>query len=134
SRDWSSDVCSSDLRCIGDSPEAVNFVTHSMGGIILRKLRVLAPELRIGRAVMLGPPNQGSELVDNMKSWVLFGWVNGPAGQQLGTDPDSVPNTLGPADFDLGIIAGDQPSFEPFKGYIDAASDGKVSVESTKLD
>lgn len=120
--------------CVADETAPVDFVTHSMGGILLRKLRDIAPDLEIGKAVMLGPPNRGSELVDNMGSWALFEWVNGPAGQQLGTGPESVPNKLGPADFDLGVIAGNEPFLEPFKGYIDAPSDGKVSVESTKLE
>ena len=111
----------------------VSFVTHSMGGILVRQLRKSHPELAFGRVVMLGPPNQGSEIVDHIRDWSLFRWVNGPAGQQLSTAPSSLPNTLGVANFEVGIIAGNKPLLEPFKGYIAGQSDGKVSVASTHL-
>lgn len=55
-------------------------------------------------------------------------------GQQLGTEADSLPNRLGAADFEVGIIAGNAPFLEPFTRYIDGPSDGKVSLESAKLD
>lgn len=112
----------------------VNFVTHSMGGILVRQLRRAAPEIPVGRVVMLGPPNHGSELVDRLRALPPFRWVNGPAGQQLGTGADSLPNRLGPADFELGIIAGNRPFLEPFTAFIDGPSDGKVSVASTQLE
>lgn len=117
---------------LGDGP--VNFVTHSLGGIIVRHIRQSEHNLRIGRVVMLGPPNRGSELVDGMKNWPLFRWINGPAGRQLGTEPDSLPNRLGPATFEVGVIAGDKPFLEPFKGYLAGPGDGKVSLESAKLE
>jgi pimeloyl-ACP methyl ester carboxylesterase len=112
---------------------SASFVTHSMGGIIVRQLRHTAPHLSVDRVVMLGPPNQGSELADRMRACPLYRWINGPAGQQLGTEATSVPNRLGPADFQLGVIAGNRPVLEPFKHYIDGPSDGKVSVERSKL-
>ena len=120
-------------KCVKvDTP--ISFVTHSMGGIIARQIRRTEPGIQFGRVVMLGPPNHGSELVDNMRGWSLFQWVNGPAGQQLGTEAASFPNGLGPATFDVGIIAGNKPFLEPFKGYITGQSDGKVSLESAKLE
>lgn len=121
-------------ECVGKDPGPIHFVTHSLGGIIVREIRQVDPELPIGRVVMLGPPNHGSELVDHLRSWTLFQWINGPAGQQLGTGTDSVPNTLGPVDFELGVIAGNKPFLEPFAGYIEGPGDGKVSVESAKLE
>lgn len=119
-------------RCAKGGP--VHFVTHSMGGIIVRQVRLTEPGIPFGRVVMLGPPNHGSELVDRMKGWAVFQWVNGPAGQQLGTEPGSVPNRLGPARFEVGVIAGNKPFLEPFKGYIPGPSDGKVSLASARLE
>ncbi len=117
---------------IGSGP--ISFVTHSMGGILVRQIRRTEPGIQFGRVVMLGPPNHGSELVDRMRGWSLFQWANGPAGQQLGTEAGSVPNSLGGANFEVGIIAGNKPFLEPFTSYISGPSDGKVSLESTKLE
>jgi hypothetical protein len=90
----------------------------------------------LGRVVMLSPPNKGSEVVDRLREYFFFEWQNGPAGQQLGTGPDSLLNTLGPATFPLGIITGDKPAmFDSWLAdIIPGPNDGKVSVESAKLE
>ena len=118
-----------------DKPvQKFHFVTHSMGGIILREIMKSSPIANIGRVVMLGPPNQGSEIVDKLAPFKLISLVNGPACVQLGTSPTSYIHTLGPVQFELGVIAGNR-SINPFLSYlITGLDDGKVSVERTKVD
>lgn len=119
--------------CRQDGAAKIDFVTHSLGGILVRSYlaRHSIPEL--GRAVMLAPPNQGSEIVDKLGRLFLFKWLNGPAGNELGTDITSTPNKLGPANFPIGIIAGDRSINWINSLLIPGSDDGKVSVERTKL-
>ena len=112
----------------------IHFVTHSLGGILVRSYFSKHTDPRLGRVVMLGPPNRGSEVVDALKSWQLFQRINGHAGSELGTDGKSVPNTLGPVGFELGVIAGDRSINWINSLMIAGPDDGKVSVERTKVE
>lgn len=121
-------------ECRSSGATNIHFVTHSMGGILLRFAQSKDPIPELGRVVMLGPPNQGSEIIDKTRNWWGAGLFSGPAGKQLGTDEDSIPSRLGPVDFELGVIAG-TGTINPFmSAMLPDEDDGKVTVERTKVD
>lgn len=119
-------------KCLPNLEPKIDFVTHSMGGIIVRQL-AQSTDIKINRVVMISPPSQGSELVDKLKAIPLFKLINGEAGLSLGTPKSSVPNRLGAVSFETGVIIGDR-SYNPLYSYlIPGADDGKVSVERAKV-
>jgi hypothetical protein len=121
-------------QCKEWNARTIHFVTHSMGGILVRQYLQSNNIPELGKIVMLAPPNQGSEVVDYMKESSFFQEIMGPAGQQLSTQNSSKPNSLNPIPGTIGIIAGSVTSDPWFAWMFDGPNDGKVSVESTRLD
>ena len=112
----------------------IHFVCHSLGGIVLRNYLATHQVANLGRVVMFAPPNHGSEIVDGLNRRGLLRVLLGPALLELGTGPDSLPNRLGPARFDCGIIAGNRVVNPILARRLTGPGDGKVTVESTRLD
>ena len=120
-------------QCRGERKSEIHFITHSLGGILLRYYLSQNTIPELGRVVMLGPPNQGSEIVDGLLPLPGFGFIGGPAGVALGTGEGSIIDSLGPVDFNLGIIAG-STNINPLEFlFIAGPSDSIVSIESTKV-
>ena len=112
----------------------MHFVTHSLGGILVRYHTVENEIDKLGRVVMLAPPNQGSNAVDALARTPGFDWLNGPAGYQLGKGEDSIPLQLDTPEFDFAVIAGNRTIDPITSAVLDNPDDGRVSVEDTKLE
>ena len=121
-------------RCCEAEAETVHFVTHSMGGVLVRSYLDRQPEAHEGRIVMLSPPNQGSEIIDAFADSPLLQRIVGPAGSSLGTDSAGISSQLGPVRFGLGIVTGDR-SMNPLGSWlIPEPDDGKVSVDRARVE
>ena len=112
----------------------LNFVTHSLGSLIVRKLIQDARPANLGRVVMIGPPNHGSTAADEARHSALLSEFLGENLTRLGTGENSIVSTLGPADFEVGIIAGEVAINPVFGKVLEGKNDGAVTVESAKLE
>ncbi|MFK7839161.1 MAG: alpha/beta hydrolase [Bdellovibrionales bacterium] len=112
----------------------LNFVTHSMGGLVTRYYITTYKPQNLGKVVMLSPPNSGSEFADFLSEneilSPLFKNIFGPASEQLTTDYKHIDNDI---TYPLGIIAG-SASINPLAPWIlNGEHDGIVPVERTKI-
>ncbi len=121
-------------QCRKKNASKIHIVTHSLGGIVVRQYLQNHALPEGSRIVMIAPPNKGSELVDKLRSLRVYQWLNGPAGQELGTGPDSLPKKLKPVKGEIGVIAGNATWNPLFSWLIPGDDDGKVSIRNTKLD
>ena len=114
----------------------IHFVTHSLGGVIAR-VAVSHPncpkEAKIGKAVLLAPPNQGSCFARRFQKVKPVRWVFGKrAGTQLLDYSSEEMLDIGkfPDTMDVVVIAGAQGNSVLWK----EPNDGKLSVKETHLD
>ena len=113
----------------------LHFVCHSMGGLLTRVYLAKHRPPNLGRVVMLGTPNGGSEIADRLKNALLYRAFFGPAGQQLGTLRDAATMALlPPIDYSLGVIAGNRSIYPIASAFLTRPHDGRVSVANTELD
>lgn len=122
-------------HCRETSASPINFVTHSLGGILVRQHFASQQLPDLGRVVMLGPPNAGTEIAEGFLLRVPgYNQLNGPAGKQLGTSKESVPRKLGPVFFELGVIAGTRSTNPVLSAILPEEDDGKVTVKNTRIE
>ncbi len=120
--------------CKSRGYQGFHFVTHSLGGILLRQYLDHKPIPGLQRVVMLGPPNRGSQLADYIQSLDFLAPVAPAAVAQLGTGAGSLPLRLGAPDFELGVIAGTLRQSTLLPGFPDEVSDGTVALSETPVD
>lgn len=124
------------VAAFGGETARLHIVTHSMGGLVARALLTRHRPAHLGRVVMLGPPNGGSEIADALHRFALYRRVFGPAGAELVTRRDPAPSSLfGPVDYPLGVIAG-RRSLYPLASLLllPGPNDGRVAVARTRLE
>ena len=110
----------------------VHFVTHSLGGIIVRQFLATRSLPNLGRVVMFAPPNRGSEVADVLRRSRLLSKIR-PV-RELGTGADSTPLALPPARFPVGVIAGTRSHIPLFARWMNhVPNDGVVAVDRTRL-
>ncbi|MBB5032830.1 alpha/beta fold hydrolase [Prosthecobacter vanneervenii] len=110
----------------------VHFVTHSLGGIVFRAWAAQRDSsFPLGRAVLLAPPNQGSQIIDELRQWGWVRWLLGPVSAELGTDANSTPNMLGPLPPETGVIMGNKDTLPIFRRFLGDESDGVVTIASS---
>lgn len=125
------------LENVWEASEKVHFATHSMGGLVtqhyLDTYRATIPSEKLGRVVMIAPPNGGSEVADFLKNFAPYQWSFGPAGQDLTTEKRRESQVT--PYYDLGIIAGTKHwPYVVANFVIPGAHDGRVTVAKSKMD
>lgn len=116
--------------------EPIDFITHSVGAIILRQalnIENCPEEAKIGRAVLLAPPNQGSKLARESRGMLPVHWALGSkiGCELMSYDPCTI-QAIGPfpETMDVLVIAGCKGNNLLFK----EPNDGFVAVSETALE
>ena len=124
------------LKQIEKQPKQIHFVTHSMGGIVLRSYLVnhlTEIDSILGKVIMISPPNKGSDVSEFFKKTMLYQKRYGISGQQIGYDINKQVGLSDSVSYNPGIIAGTDTQFPYFSYFIKGDDDGKISTERTKL-
>ena len=113
--------------------DEINFVVHSMGGLVVRAYTMEFNDPRIKRMVMLGTPNRGAELADITQQYWILRTAAGPGARQLGTRADGLIRKLPVPKFEFAVIAGSRGTASGWNPLIPGDDDGTVTVASTRL-
>lgn len=121
-------------QLMNQGAKEIHFVTHSMGGILVRYYLKNNSIDNLGKVVMIAPPNKGTPLADlfSDSDWINAG--NSPAKTQLSAEEGSWVQQLGPVEFELGVIAGNYNTNWVTSWLLSGEDDGVVSVDSTKVE
>lgn len=117
-----------------DGVEKISFVTHSMGGLVVRSWLGQGGDDRARCLVMMGTPNKGAEVADILRDWHLYRLILGPAGQQLIADQSGAIAKLPVPDIPFSVIAGGKGTPDGYNPLIPGDDDGLVAVSSAFLE
>jgi len=114
-----------------ENDQAVHFVGHSLGGLMIRAYLEDTKVKNLGRVVLIGTPNKGTTLIDSYQdTW----WMQmaGPTALSLSTNEESFPNSIADPYYPVGIIAGISEGNNN-EDTLPGKDDGLVPLESTKI-
>ncbi|NBT13541.1 MAG: hypothetical protein EBS56_08175 [Planctomycetia bacterium] len=115
----------------------ISFVGHSLGNIVVRRWMSLAPPddlARVHRMVMLGAPNQGSDLARMAaRVWLLTALSHGAARDLVLHWPEISKSLAVPA-CEFGIVAGGKGDGRGYSTLLEGDDDAVVRVAETRLD
>ncbi|WP_145365653.1 esterase/lipase family protein [Stratiformator vulcanicus] len=132
------DALADSIRSIGQHPRT-HLVVHSMGGLVTRAyfakhVDQAEDELdRYGRVVMLGTPNRGAQMADNLHRLKAFQVLFGQPGQELTSGPFGLGGRLPAPPVEFATVAGSFPKTGGLNPFVEGDDDGLVAVESTFL-
>ncbi|MDR0338062.1 MAG: hypothetical protein LBI18_13330 [Planctomycetaceae bacterium] len=142
------------IKNLPPTVQHIDLIGHSLGCIVIRRYlsgplvsnwrvpedrlearKNYVPDTRIGRLVMLGPPNHGAVLATKLigKDPVRR-LITGKTGDELGTEWEELQKSLGIPCCPFAIISGGRGDQRGFSLLIPGDDDGIVSTEGTQLD
>ncbi|MGZ0164632.1 MAG: esterase/lipase family protein [Planctomycetales bacterium] len=113
--------------------EKISFVTHSLGGLVVRSWLGQGGDERARCLVMMGTPNKGAEVADILRNWHLYRLILGPAGQQLVADQSGDIAKLPIPEIPFSVIAGGKGTTDGYNPLIPGDDDGLVAASSAYL-
>jgi len=118
-----------------EGSDTVSFVTHSMGGLVVRHLLARddawKDRLKVHGVVMIAPPNQGSAIARTIKDLAPYRLIYGESGQELTPDDAALIPAM---THDFAIIAGGKGDGRGYNPLLPGDDDGTVTVAETRLD
>lgn len=116
--------------------DSISFVGHSMGNLVVRRWMGLADEddlARVRRMVMLGPPNQGSELARMVAKISVLAALSNGAARELVLEWNRISQDLAVPPCPFGIVAGGKGDDRGYSSFLAGDDDAVVRVEETRL-
>jgi pimeloyl-ACP methyl ester carboxylesterase len=121
--------------------DEIDFVAHSLGNLVVRSYLDEAvqegqnhrPDRRIKRMVMLGAPNNGSQLATTLDRNPAARELIGEPGREIAEGWDKLAKHLAIPQFEFGVIAGGKGDGHGYNPLLTGDNDMIVTVAETRL-